>query len=305
MGGQKRLRGAHHDPPRVPADSVDALLASWRTRRPDLDFTPVGIITRLGRLRGHFGSEIEAVFAQHGLGSADFAVLVTLARVGDDHAVNQRRLMNELGLTSGTISVRMDRLVAAGLVDRRTDPDSKRTTLITLTEHGRDVFEQVAPAHLANERRLLAALTDNQRDQLADLLRILLVEFEGSSEPVDGVPRLGLTLAPAHVAIALRQSVGLPTVPGLLVRAVDPAGPSATAGIRTGDVLHAIGDHELRGIAALNSALQASPARTGLEIRLLRGLVEHRVTIHNANAPRPPARTAKLGGRTTRGEHQV
>ena len=87
--------------------------------------------------------------------------------------------MDELGLTSGTVSVRMDRLVAQGLVDRRPDPQSARNTLIRLTEHGRELFERVVPAHLANEQRLLSALSPQELELLADLLRKLLVEFEG------------------------------------------------------------------------------------------------------------------------------
>ncbi|MBV9422893.1 MAG: winged helix-turn-helix domain-containing protein, partial [Solirubrobacterales bacterium] len=104
-----------HDPAagddRLPRDSVDTLLDSWRTRRPELDFEPVAVIARLNRLRSHIDPALAEVFATHGLSSANFGVLVTLARIGDDGRVSQRRLMDELGLTSGTISVRIDRLV--------------------------------------------------------------------------------------------------------------------------------------------------------------------------------------------------
>src|SRR5215208_498101 len=143
----------------TPRDSVDVLLGSWRERRPDLDFSAVAVIARVGRVRGHVEDVLDEVFRAHGLGAASFAVLVTLARIGGDVGVSQRRLMDELALTSGTISVRMDRLVGQGLVERRPDPESRRNTLITLTARGRELFERVAPAHLANERRLLAALS--------------------------------------------------------------------------------------------------------------------------------------------------
>src|SRR3954464_2564341 len=96
----------------VPRDSVDALLDSWSARRPDLDFAPVGVVARLARVRGHIDRELDPIFAAHGVGAAGFTVLVTLARIGEEGGVSQRRLMDELGLTSGTISVRMDRLVA-------------------------------------------------------------------------------------------------------------------------------------------------------------------------------------------------
>jgi DNA-binding MarR family transcriptional regulator len=280
-------------PEPCPRDSVDALLASWAQRRPDLDFSPVGIVSRLARVRGHLDAGLDRVFAAHGLTAANFGVLVTLARVDDGRGVTQRRLMDELGLTSGTISVRMDRLVEQGLVDRRVDPESRRNTLITLTERGRALFERVAPAHLANERRLLAALDPAEQDALAGLLRKLLVEFEGSC--AEERP-LGATVAPAHVAMAMRESVGLPPLPALLVRTVEEGGPAAAAGLRTGDVLLAAGEHELRSVAALHAAV--GDAGRKLRLRVQRGGETLDVTVALA-----PAGAA--AGRPARGEHLV
>src|SRR3954467_1912279 len=148
----------------TPRDSVDALLASWHERRPDLDFGPVAVVSRLARVRAHIDAELDRVFRAHGLTAPSFGVLVTLARVDDGGGVSQRRLMDEVDLTSGTLSVRMDRLVSEGLVDRRPDPSSARNTLISLTERGRELFERVVPAHLDNEQRLLTALDADQLD---------------------------------------------------------------------------------------------------------------------------------------------
>ena len=196
----------------LPADTVDVLLSSWGDRRPDLDVRPLAVITRLDRLNHHADVELDNLFASYGLSSPSFFVLVTLARIGEDGRVSQSRLMDELGLTSGTISVRIARLVEEGLVDSQPDPESKRNTIITLTERGRELFERVFPAHLANERRLLSALSKEEEQLLVSLLRKLLVEFEGSQTPQDGPPRLGLSLAPAHVAVTMRESVGLAPV---------------------------------------------------------------------------------------------
>ena len=77
--------------------------------------TPIGVVTRLGRVRAHIDAELEALFALHGIGGPSFAVLATLTRLGAADGVSQRRLTDELALTSGTISVRIDRLVEAGL----------------------------------------------------------------------------------------------------------------------------------------------------------------------------------------------
>lgn len=289
----------------LPRDSVDALLASWQACRPELDFTPVGVISRLARVRSHIDYDIAALLEEHGLSGPDFAVLVTLARIGDDGQISQRRLMDELGLTSGTISVRMNRLVEAGLVDRQDDPQSKRHTTITLTAGGRDLFERIVPAHLANERRLLAALSDEEEQTLAALLRKLLVEFEGSRSPADAPPRLGLTLAPAHIAIKMRESVGLPAVPRLLVRAVEEDGAAGRAGIRTGDVLLNGGKRELRTIAGLYAAIDDAGGAPLLKLTLLRGVDEHTVTI-DLGGPRVHDGTlAATAGRSSRGNHNI
>jgi DNA-binding MarR family transcriptional regulator len=284
----------------VPRDSVDALLGSWARKRPDLDFSPVGVVARLARVRGHIDRSLDPVFEAHGLGGASFSVLVTLARIGDEGGVSQRRLMDELGLTSGTISVRMDRLVEAGLVVRRPDPDSRRNTLISLTDRGRELFERVVPAHLANERRLLAALDDEERELLAGLLRKLLVEFEGSRPEADAL-RLGLTVAPAHVTMAMRESVGLAPVPALLVRAVEQGGPAYGAGVRAGDMLVRAGNRELRSVGALYASLEEAATDRRLEVTVLRGTEELRFGVPVADG----YGCASTRGRGGRGEHTV
>jgi DNA-binding MarR family transcriptional regulator len=292
----------HHCTPR---DSVDALLASWHARRPDLDFAPVGVVARLARVRGHIDAALDENFAAHGLSAANFGVLVTLARIEDEGGVSQRRLMDELGLTSGTISVRMDRLVEEGLVDRRPDPASRRNTLITLTERGRELFERVVPAHVGNERRLLAALEPGEREQLAGLLRKLLVEFEGSRPPLDAPLHVGLTVAPAHVTMALRASVGLPPAEGLLVRALEDGGPAARAGIRTGDVLLRAARRDLRSVAALYAAIDDAADSRRLRVTVLRGSEEQRVTLRLAESVAVDGAHAASAGRGGRGEHSV
>jgi DNA-binding MarR family transcriptional regulator len=76
-------------------------------------------------------------------------------------------------LTSSGTTKRLDRLEQAGLIAREPDPDDRRGTLIALTAEGRRLVDAVTEAHLANERRLLAALTDAEQRSLADLLRAL------------------------------------------------------------------------------------------------------------------------------------
>ena len=254
----------------APRDSVDALLASWAERRRDLDFRPVAVIARLARVRASLDAELEAVFSRSGLTSASFAALVTLARIAGERGVSQRRLADELGLTPGTVSVRVDRLIEQGLAARTPDPGSQRNTLVALTSQGQALFERVAPAHLDNEQRLLAALSEPEQELLAGLLRKLLVEFEGSRPAGTQEGRLGLVVTPAHVTMQMRSAVGLPKTPGLLVRSVEPGLPAEQAGILPGDVLTCAGGRDLRSSASLYAALRDS-TDSSLTFVILRG----------------------------------
>jgi DNA-binding MarR family transcriptional regulator len=241
-------------------DSIARVIASWRATRPELPVEPIAVLARLARLQAELGPRLEAVFARFGLHSSDFAVLATLVRLAGD-GVSQRRLASELGLSAGTVSLRVDRLARRGLADRQADPDDGRGTLISLTDPGRELFEACAPEHLANAHGLLAGLTEAERDDLGRLLGKLLYTLE-DSDPVGGlVPGFGLAVDGAPVALERRRAVGLPPLAGLLVRHVDPAGLAAVAGIRPGDLLTSADRRPLRSPHDLELAAVRSRGR--------------------------------------------
>jgi DNA-binding MarR family transcriptional regulator len=250
-------------------DEVDRVLADWAGQRPDLDFTPVGVVTRLSRLRGYLDAELAGVFARYGLTSADFLVIVSLRRGGPPYRMPQARLMEALGLTSGTVSVRLDRLEKSGIVTRDPDPASARGSLVQLTSKGLELFDRVAPVHLANEDRLLSALSPAEREVLAGLLRRLLSSFESGSTGV--AASLGLTLEPARLARARRQAVGLSDRAGLLVAAVAPDSAGYTAGIERGDLLISLDGVEVVSSTGLALLLESRLGHGTVRAVLLRG----------------------------------
>lgn len=166
-------------------DAIARVIDGWRAERPDLDVEPIAITARLARLNQQLGNRLERVFAEHQLTGASFAVLATLVRCGSE-PLTQTRLMTELNLTAGTISVRIDRLVAQGLVVRRPDPSDGRGSLIGLSKKGRSAFEACAPEHLANARTLTSGLTAGERAQLAALLSKLLHSMELNPPETEG-----------------------------------------------------------------------------------------------------------------------
>ena len=82
-------------------------------------------------------------------------------------------------------------------------------------------------------------------------------------------PRLGVAVAPAHVARRLRRSVGLPERDGLLVRGVEDGSPAARAGIQEGDLIVAAAGRDVTDADALFEAL--AQAEAPYEVRIVRG----------------------------------
>jgi DNA-binding MarR family transcriptional regulator len=85
-------------------------------------------------------------------------------------------------LTSSGTTKRLDRLERAGLITRTPDPRDRRGVLITLTPAGLELIDNVTDAHLANEHRLLAALSESDRRRLAGLLRKLQLGLPRSAQ---------------------------------------------------------------------------------------------------------------------------
>lgn len=264
------------------ADSVDLVLADWARERPDLDFSAVGIATRLELVRAYLDSGQLQVFRRFELTPADFRVIVALRRAGPPYELPQARLMTQLALTSGTISLRVDRLTKRGIVTRRADPDDARGQRITLTATGLRLFDEIAPLHLANEDRLLSGLSAPERITLARLLRSLLVSFESGLVQA-GLP-LGMRLEPAHVARARRTAVGLSDTPGLLITDIIAGTAAAAAGLGRGDLIVAIGGVESRSEIALAEAIDRVGPGGRLRLSVLRGNDPHQVTVQ---IPRP------------------
>ena len=183
--------------------------------------------------------------------------------------------------------MRLDRLERRGIVTRAPDPASARGSMVQLTGQGLALFDQVAPVHLANEDRLLAALAGDERLALAGLLRRLLASFE--THATDVADRLGLTLEPAHLAQQRRQAVGLAHRPGMLVAAVRPGSPGAAVGIEHGDLLTHVDGQPVISSTGLALLLGGLAGRDAVAATVIRGNDESSVEIRLPGAePREP-----------------
>ncbi|MES1939028.1 transcriptional regulator [Salinisphaera sp. T5B8] len=159
-------------------DQVDRILEQWRQQRPELDVAPMGTIGRMKRLGMHLSQSMEQVFGDYGLNNASFDVLATLRRAGAPFALSPSQLIDWTMVTSGTMTHRIDRLEARGLVTRERAVHDGRASVVRLTEAGFGLIDTVVSAHVANQHQALAALDDEERAELDRLLRKWLGGFE-------------------------------------------------------------------------------------------------------------------------------
>jgi len=164
-------------------DEVDEIVAGWRAERPDLDVTPLQVLSRVSRLARHLDRARRTAFAAHDLETWEFDVLSALRRQGAPYQLSPGALLRATLVTSGTMTNRIDRMAAGGLVRRLPDPQDKRGVLVELTDKGRAVADATLADLLDHERDLLAGLGDDDRDQLASLLRRLLSPFDADAAP--------------------------------------------------------------------------------------------------------------------------
>jgi DNA-binding MarR family transcriptional regulator len=185
-------------PRNMTADAIDRLVAEWNRERPDLDVSPTHVLQRITRLYLLQSASFAVVFGRFGMTFGEYEVLAALTRSGPPYRLKPTELVGALILSSGAVTNRIDRVEAAGLVERLPDPDDRRGILVALTAKGRTVVGEAVRSHLANEERLLRALSRPDRAQLTRLLRKLLVSEPFTAlDPAQSPERNGGAAEPA------------------------------------------------------------------------------------------------------------
>ena len=165
----------------MPADDVDRIVSAWRRERPDLDVSPLEVLSRVSRLARRLDRARGTAFAEHGLDGWEFDVLSALRRAGTPYELSPGQLVAATLVTSGTMTNRVDRLLARAFVERRPDPADRRGVIVRLTPAGMAAVDAALSDLLAHEHELLADLGVAERDELAALLRRLLSPLENDA----------------------------------------------------------------------------------------------------------------------------
>jgi DNA-binding MarR family transcriptional regulator len=143
--------------------TVDALLADPR-------ITAIGL---LEEATGGLRAKLAGQYAEHDLTSAEFEVLVRLAR-SPDRELRMSDLAAQTQLTTSGITRVVDRLEADGLVARRACPTDRRGSFAGVTPAGLARLDEVLPGHLdLLEKWFTSLLAPPQLEALLRNLRVI------------------------------------------------------------------------------------------------------------------------------------
>jgi MarR family transcriptional regulator, 2-MHQ and catechol-resistance regulon repressor len=124
----------------------------------------------LSRARTAVARRADADIARHGLSTGEFAILEALYHKGP---LLLGELQRKILVSSGGVTYLVDRLEAAGLVERRECPEDRRSRYGALTEKGAALMAEIFPAHAEAIEAATSGLTTEEKLQAIELLKRL------------------------------------------------------------------------------------------------------------------------------------
>jgi DNA-binding MarR family transcriptional regulator len=162
-------------------DRVDLFIEQWHRERPDINASPLAVVSRVLMLSKWLEQSADRALAQFGLSLWQLDVLTALRRSGKPFKLSPTQLMDLVTLSSGAMTNRIDRLEQLRLVVRERDPSDRRGVLICLTPEGRELVDEAIVLRLEDARLNLTPFTKAEQKALAALLRKLLLHLQGQT----------------------------------------------------------------------------------------------------------------------------
>lgn len=124
----------------------------------------------LSRARTAVARIADADIARHGLSTGEFAILEVLFHKGP---LLLGEVQRKILVSSGGVTYLVDRLEAAGMVERRECAEDRRARYAALTPRGEAFMREIFPDHAAAIEDALASLSTEEKRQAIELLRKL------------------------------------------------------------------------------------------------------------------------------------
>jgi DNA-binding MarR family transcriptional regulator len=162
-------------------DRTEQIVEQWRAERPDLDLEVMADVARILRAAGMISARIDALAAEYGVDRGQGDVLFALRRSGTPYRLSPSRLSEQLLVTTGTMTNRLDRLEARGLIRRLPNPDDRRGLVVELSPEALRLVDEAVTRHVAAEAEMLAPLSTREREALRRIMRKLLDHLSAGS----------------------------------------------------------------------------------------------------------------------------
>jgi len=161
----------------------ELITLQWKRERDDLELENFLLAIYFMRLGTLVDRAYDRYCQKHfGINGGDMRLMLALRRGGPPHVRRPTDLFRALLVTSGAITKKVDRLVAAGFVERLPDPSHSGGFLVHLTKKGLHVVGE-AIEHLASQSVLgpaMARLSPEARRQGSDFTLSILSALERS-----------------------------------------------------------------------------------------------------------------------------
>jgi DNA-binding MarR family transcriptional regulator len=154
-----------------PRDDVDRIVEAWQRERPDLDVSPLEVLSRVSRIGKRVETFRKTAFKTSGLESWEFDVLAALQ-------LSPKNLLAETLVSSGAMTHRLGKLEAKGLVERASHPEDGRGVVVKLTARGQAAIDIAFSTLIDAEHELLRSLPEIERANVAVALRALSLDVE-------------------------------------------------------------------------------------------------------------------------------
>lgn len=159
-------------------DYIDNALEKWAEIAPAYDPATVALIARLLLVARVMETLLARTAAQRGLNAVDVIVLGTLRRMGPPHESTPTNLSRTSVISPPGTAKRLDRLERLGLIVRLPNQKDRRSSLVRLTERGREMHDEIVNQQFSSNYAVIFDLPREDRMHMARVLRHLLRHFQ-------------------------------------------------------------------------------------------------------------------------------
>ncbi|MBY0412752.1 MAG: MarR family transcriptional regulator [Bdellovibrionales bacterium] len=162
--------------------SSDPVYQELNASYPQVSTEAMETILQFCKISALINTRREAIFAEHGLTSGRFHLLMLLKRQEPFHALSPSELAKRTGVTRGTMTQFIDAIEKDGFVKRVEDPKDRRGMLVSLTEAGEVRLKEVLPTHINRMEQYTRVLNSEERKMMIQIMTKMASTF---SEPVE------------------------------------------------------------------------------------------------------------------------